>query len=101
LFLARELYLNVTGTQSTTPTSSAVLISSVNSVDSLIEIDKLDIAVKRLAGDTLHDNVNWLILLLVDDARIAAKVCKDLRAGNTIRNLRNSSVRFRHFLLME
>jgi hypothetical protein len=94
LLLAREFNFNMALAQSTTSTSSAIGLEAVDSVDSLIEIDKLDVAVESFACDTLHDNVDWLIILLIDYASIATKECKDFRAVHTIRDLQTLSIRF-------
>ena len=93
LLLASQLDLYVACTESTASTSSTVGLKSVDSVDSLIQIDEFNIAVKSLASDTLHDDMNRLELLLIDNAGVATKECKNLRTSDTIGDLRNLSVR--------
>jgi len=89
MILARELNLNMTLAQSTTTTSSAIDLEAVDSINGLIKTDKLDIAVKCLACNTLHDDVDRLTIILTDDAGIAAKEGKNLLTVNRVRDLQS------------
>lgn len=89
MLLARELNLNMALAQSTTTASSAIDLEAVDGINGLIETDKLDIAVKSLAGNTLHDDVDWLTIILTDDAGIATKEGKNLLTVNRVRDLQS------------
>ena len=87
LILARQLNLDMALTKTATTTSITVRLKAVDSIDSLIEGDKFNIAIKGLAGNALHDNVDGLIIQLTDDSSITAKEGKNLWAVNGIRDL--------------
>lgn len=86
-FLARNLHLNMALTKTTITTSGSVILIAVDGGYSFIQVDELNIAVKSLACDSLHDNVDWLVFLLADDSCVATKEGKDLWAVDTVRNL--------------
>lgn len=87
LLLARQLNLNMALSKATSTTSSSVCLEAVDSIDGLIEVDKLNIAVKSLAGDSLHDDVNGLEVLFADDTGIATKESKNFRTVDRVWNL--------------
>jgi hypothetical protein len=92
MLLARKLHFNVTMAQTARTPTSAVGFKAVDSGDGLIEVDELDIAVQGLACDTLHDDVDWLIIILSDNFSVTAEECEDLGAVDRIWNLQSISV---------
>lgn len=86
LILCRKLDVNMALTQATTSTLS-VLLETVDSQNSLSQVDELDKAIKSLTGDSLHDDMDWLIRGLADEFGVTAKEGKHFGAGRTIRDL--------------
>lgn len=76
----------MTLTQSTT-TTYAVVLEAVDSRNSLAQIDELDKTIKSLAGYTLHDNVDWLVLGLAHDSGVTTKEGKDLGTVGSVWDL--------------
>jgi hypothetical protein len=85
--LAGKLDLNMALTKATSTTTSTVCLEAVDGADGLGEAGELNVAVKSLACDALHDYVDWLVLILVDDTGIATKEGHYFGAGNTVWNL--------------
>jgi hypothetical protein len=94
MLLARQLHINMTLAQTTRTTAIPVSLETINGSNSLIEADKLDIAVKSLARDALHDDVDGLVIILGDDLCVTTEECKDLRAIDRVRNLQIISTSF-------
>jgi hypothetical protein len=91
LVLTRKLNINVTLTQATASTASTILFKTVDSGNCLIEVGELNIAVESLAGNTFHDDVNWLVVRFGDNSGVATKECENLRTIDRIRNLHTIS----------
>lgn len=69
--LARQLDLNVALTKSSTLTTRSIKFKAVDRIDSLLQAGELDIAIKSLTGDALHNDMNGLVVSLGDEAGIA------------------------------
>ena len=71
----------------TTTTTHAICLETVDCRDRLSQVNKLDKAVKSLACNSLHDDVDWLQLGFADDSGVATKECENFRAGDSIWDL--------------
>lgn len=72
LILAGKLDLNMALTKTTTTATGAVGFEAVNSSNGLVEVDEFNIAVQSLACDALHNDVDGLVFLLVNQAGITS-----------------------------
>lgn len=90
-FLARKLNFNMSLPKTTSTASGTVRLKTVDCSDGLVKRDEFDIAVQSLASDTLHNDMNWLMISFANDASVAAKESKDFGAINGVRNLQLSA----------
>jgi hypothetical protein len=72
LLVAGNFNLDMALANTTPATTVLVEIIAVDCVNCLFEVDELNITVKSLAGDPLHNDMNWLSKGLIDNASIAA-----------------------------
>ncbi len=71
--LAGQLDFDMALAKTTTSTTRPICLKAIDRSYSLVEFDEFNGAIKSLAGDTLHDNMNRLIILLIDNAGVTTK----------------------------
>lgn len=77
--LARQFNLNVALTQSTTATAATVDLETIDCSNSFVEVLELHIGIEGLASHSLHEDMNWLMLGIGDDASVTTQESDDLR----------------------
>lgn len=84
LALAGDLHLNRTFTQ----TGGTVLVAvvAVDDIDGIVKAEDLNIGIVRLARDSLHDDVDWL-QIVVENLGVLAKDGDDLGTCRGVRDL--------------
>jgi hypothetical protein len=87
MLLARKLHVDMTLAQTAGTPSSPISFESINSSDGLVKADKLDIAVQSLTCNTLHDDMNGLVIMLSNDFCVTTQECEDFWAIDGIWDL--------------
>ena len=87
LVLAAEVHIDVASAKTWRLAGLDEMTELANSSDSLLVVDKLNVAIHGLGGRALHDNMDWTATVRRDHLGIAADEMDNFLLGDRVRDL--------------